>query len=123
MRPGNSIRKYKNIAGLFLVLLYLGYLGSVTFFHHSHTIGDITVVHSHPHKSHNDNSHSGHDHSEYQLILIHFLSVIITIGTVVFYGITITQKAYHRIFLYRKEIIIPNLNFSGINRPRAPSVQ
>ncbi|NLA48198.1 MAG: hypothetical protein GX876_01915 [Bacteroidales bacterium] len=119
----NSIRKYKNIAGLFLALLYLGYLGSVTFFQHSHSVGDITIVHSHPHKSHNDNSHSSHDHSEYQLILIHFLSVIIAIGTVIFYGITITQKTYHRIFLYRNEIIIPNFNFSGINRPRAPSVR
>lgn len=118
---GNYIRKFKTVAGIILVLLYLGYLGSVTFFHHSHSVGDITVVHSHPHKSNNGNTHSGHDHSEYQLVLIHFLSVIITAGTVFFYGITITQKLYYRFFSCRNEISIPNFNLSGINRPRAPS--
>lgn len=32
---------------LFLVVLFIGYIGNVNFFAHEHKVGDVVVVHSH----------------------------------------------------------------------------
>jgi len=121
MGLGNYIRKYRNIAGIFLAFLFLGYLGSITFFQHTHIVDGITVVHSHPYKSHNGNAPISHKHSQCQLVLINFLSLLIVTGTALFNGIPLTRKLVHKLIFCGDEVIIPNLCLSGVNRPRAPS--
>jgi hypothetical protein len=59
----------RTIAGLIFILLFLSYYSSITLFWHSHQLGNITIVHSHPF-SHN----STHSHSTAQYDLIKILS-------------------------------------------------
>ncbi len=51
-----------------LLVLFLAYFASISFFTHSHVVDGLTVVHSHPFSS--DSS----DHSEEDLVLIAALS-------------------------------------------------
>lgn len=62
----------------FLLILFLGYYGSITLFFHSHFINGVTIVHSHPFNSDNGTGSSNVPHSEKQMLLIQLLSVFFT---------------------------------------------
>ena len=38
----------QRVITLFLTILFVGYVGNVSFFTHEHKIGDVVIVHSHP---------------------------------------------------------------------------
>lgn len=63
----------QRIITLFLTILFVGYVGNVSFFVHEHKVGDIVVVHSHPFKT------SSHSHSASAIntlsIISHFESL------------------------------------------------
>ena len=40
------------IKGYFLILLFIGYYGSITLFYHAHLVNNQIIVHSHPYKHH-----------------------------------------------------------------------
>ena len=68
-----------NIIRYFFLVLFLGYLGSITFFTHTHQIENgVIIVHSHPFKSGTDKSPVNHQHTTQGFVLIHFLSTFLT---------------------------------------------
>ena len=65
------LRKFKRTAGFFLLLIFTTYYVNITFFHHSHIINGVTIVHSHFHnKAHTQTG----THSSSELTLISILS-------------------------------------------------
>jgi hypothetical protein len=61
--------KIKKITSLFLLMLFVGYYGSVTLFFHSHIINGVTIVHSHIHtETHHDTQSGGHTQQSITLI-------------------------------------------------------
>ena len=112
---------YKKLPGYFLLVLFCGYLGFITFFPHNHVVDGITIVHSHPYKSQPDDVPVNHNHSPNGFILIHFISNFIATALLIFWGIAIFRKTLNI------RILIPdtNLKFSLYHYspylPRAPT--
>lgn len=63
----------KRIYVSFLLLLFIGYYGSIALFYHSHIINGDTIVHSHPYRT---DSHGLplHSHTDKGFITIQLLS-------------------------------------------------
>ena len=122
MRKINIKWIYKKLLGYFLLTLFCGYFASITFFSHTHIVDGVTIVHSHPYKSHSGNVPVNHNHSKDGFILIHFISRFIAIALFIFWGIAIFRKTLNI------GIPIPdtNINFSlyrySPHRPRAPTL-
>lgn len=57
-----------------LLLLFLGYFGSITFFTHTHTNNGTRIVHSHPFYSLKGINSSSFEHTEKALKVIQLLS-------------------------------------------------
>lgn len=62
-----DLEKLLRIMRVFLLLLFIAYLGGLTLFTHSHVVNGVIIVHSHPFKGQ-------HEHTEVQLETIFFLS-------------------------------------------------
>lgn len=60
----------------FLPVLFITYMASITFFAHVHVVNGVTISHSHPFKK-----GAAHNHSTIELLLIHFLSNLMTDGS------------------------------------------
>ncbi len=62
-----------------LVILFLGYYVSITYFPHTHHIeNDAIIVHSHPFAPKSDSGSRGHSHSSAEFTLIHYLTEFIS---------------------------------------------
>ena len=121
MKSDGLKRIIKKIIGYFLLILFLGYIGSITFFPHNHIVDGVTIVHSHPYKSHSGNVPVNHNHSKNGFLLIQFISNFIAIAPIVFIGVVIIRKTLNI------RIIIPDTNFNfslyrySPHSPRAPT--
>jgi hypothetical protein len=115
------IRIYRKPAEFFLVILFCGYLGSITFFPHTHIVDGITVVHSHPYKSHSGNYPINHSHSKNGFLLIQFISGFISATPVLFFGVLITRKLLCNYFFNQDKTVILSFYLPGACRPRAPA--
>ncbi len=73
----NTFRTGKTI-GILLLMLFLGYYGSITFFTHVHIVDGVAIVHSHPYKSLNGNNRTDNKHTNKELQVIQFLSDFFT---------------------------------------------
>lgn len=58
--------------------MFIAYIGSITFFTHSHIVNGVTIVHSHPFKGDAD-----HEHTTAEFELIQLLSSIYITGAVI----------------------------------------
>ena len=121
MIQSNLVRIYRKIAGYFLVILFCGYLGSITFFPHTHIVEGITIVHSHPYKSHSENYPISHNHLKNGFLLIQFISSFIAMVPAIFLGAVLTRKILRKLCFRKNETIIPVFSLAGTNRPRAPA--
>lgn len=70
------------------MILFLGYLGSITFFTHVHILDNgVIIVHSHPFKSESDTIPFNHQHSKNDFVIInlltHFLTTIFSVAVVI----------------------------------------
>jgi hypothetical protein len=121
MRKISLKRIYKKITGYFLLILFLGYFGSITFFSHTHIVDGVTIVHSHPYKSHSGNIPFNHNHSKNGFIFIQFISHFIVAAPIVLFGAAIIRKILNIWLLIHNENL--NLNFYHYNShlPRAPT--
>ncbi|MBR6433135.1 MAG: hypothetical protein IKS70_01850 [Bacteroides sp.] len=72
------MKKSRNIAGWFLPLLFVVYLGGITLFTHSHVVNGVIIVHSHPFKGE-------HEHTEVQLETIFYLASFVSPSLSLFY--------------------------------------
>lgn len=71
-------RTVKRILAVWLLILFVGYTGSVTLFYHTHTVGGQRIAHSHPYSQAPDKS--GHTHSAAQLAQIAQLSLLVMLA-------------------------------------------
>lgn len=70
------ISKHKHIScsvRVILLMIYIGYACSITFFTHTHIINGVTIVHSHPFQKDSEGKPS-HSHTGAELQLIQKLS-------------------------------------------------
>lgn len=72
-----SAKYFNRLTGLFLLILFTGYFGSVTFFSHNHIVDGIQIVHSHPYKSQSGDNQTGHNHTNNGFALIYFISAFV----------------------------------------------
>jgi hypothetical protein len=61
-----------------MLLLFLGYYGSITFFNHVHVVNGVSIVHSHPFKSGPENNSPASQHSDRELQNIISLSYFLS---------------------------------------------
>lgn len=59
-------------------MLFICYMGSISWFGHAHIVNGVTIIHSHP-----SSDQSGHQHSANGFQLIHLLSYIIVTGAII----------------------------------------
>ena len=114
----NKVIKY------FLLLLFIGYYGSVTFFNHEHHIpnGSI-IIHSHPFKKVADGTPVSHHHTSKELIVIQLLSVILTTTLFAAFAFSALKCVYRKVVLLTTEnsfITRPFLYSWGLRAP--PSI-
>ena len=121
VRQHNLYQGYRRLSVFFLVLLFCGYLGSITFFPHTHIVDSISVVHSHPYKSLPGSNPADHHHTNNEFLLIQFISGFITTVPVLFLGTVISWNILHKLFLNQDRTLIPGFFLPGANRPRAPA--
>ena len=121
MRRNNLYRIKRILFGWFLVLLFSGYIGSITFFPHTHNVDGITIVHSHPYKSHSGNNPINHNHSKNGFLLIQFVSSFVTTVPVIFFGFVITREIINNVLRNQDDPVILNYYLLGANRSRAPT--
>jgi hypothetical protein len=112
---------YKKLLGYFLLLLFCGYFSSVTFFPHSHIVDGVTVVHSHPYKSHPGNNPVNHNHSKEELIFIQFISHFKAIAPLIFFGVAIFWKILNARVLITETNLYFSLHHYSPFLPRAPT--
>jgi hypothetical protein len=122
VRQSNLYQGYRRLSGFFLVILFCGYFGSVTFFPHTHIVDGISVVHSHPYKSLPGSNPVDHHHSKNGFLLIQFISNFITTAPILFIGVTLVQKSFKILLPDQNENVILNFYLPGANRPRAPAL-
>jgi hypothetical protein len=121
MRRSTLIRIYKKLTGFFLVILFCGYLGSITFFPHTHIDDGVTIVHSHPYKSHSGSVPLNHNHSKNGFLLIQFVSSFVTTVPVLFFGVVVIRQIINKVSRNQDEPLILNYYLLGANRSRAPT--
>ena len=71
MRIKNSA--YKTILKIAFLAILISYIGSTTFYNHTHIIDGERIVHSHPFTK-NDNGESSHKHTSNEIQVIRILS-------------------------------------------------
>ncbi len=112
----------KKVMGYFLLILFMGYFSSITFFSHTHIVDGVVIVHSHPYKAKSGNVPFNHNHSKNGFILILFISNFITIAPILIWGNAIIRKALNTRLL----VIYENFNFNLYrfckHLPRAPTL-
>lgn len=65
---------------LLLLVLFIGYYGSITLFPHIHHIGTTTIVHSHPYGGSDDCPNHSHTTGQYQTIQV--LTALLLMGCI-----------------------------------------
>jgi len=112
---------YKKLPVYFLVILFCGYLGSITFFSHTHVVDGMTIVHSHPYKSQPGSDPVNHNHSKNGFILIQFISNFIVTAPIVFIGVAIIRTTLNSRCPIKDENLYLNLYLCSHHLPRAPT--
>ena len=107
---------------LSLLVLFLSYYGSITFFSHYHVVNGVTIVHSHFFCGHTDSDgQAGHTHSPKELTLIAYLTNFVTLisaALIVQIYFSITRRRYH--IQNQKEE--PNKQTFTLSQLRAPPI-
>lgn len=103
---------------VFFLVLFVGYMGNLSFFMHSHVINGVTIVHSHPFAQDSD-----HEHSTSELQLIHQLNTFtlpeIRIETI---QLTVFQPLLYRLCPGRLQTKFSSFGYRT-TRLRAPPVR
>ena len=112
----------KKITAYLLLLLFVGFYGSITLFPHIHHLGNECIVHSHPFKKDCKGKPVSHSHTKDQFRIIHLLSnfistvLIIKIAQKVIRSlINVFKIEQYRSFLKAKEFSIYQLRAPPIN--------
>ncbi|HOG18929.1 MAG TPA: hypothetical protein PKW37_00610 [Salinivirgaceae bacterium] len=112
-------KKYKYVKHL-LLILFLAYYSSITFFPHSHIVDGVTIVHSHPYNPFSEESPTKHNHQKSEYVLIQLLSYFVTtvsFGAILFVAIKVNFKD---VIYPKNDEVFSNLHFFCSNGFRAP---
>ncbi len=105
-----------------LLMLFLGYYVSVTFFPHAHIIDGITIVHSHLYNPFSKQNSADQQHSKSEILLgsqlAHFLTII---SFIAFACIAVYE--YSTIILSKNQKLVHLQSFIFSNGLRAPPVR
>jgi hypothetical protein len=113
---------HRKILGYVILILFTGYFGGLTLFPHNHIVESITVVHSHPFKSHSGNLPFNHNHPVKGFVLIQFISVFISTILVVYQGFRVFREVLNDSpVIPEKNIYFGQFHFFT-KRPRAPAL-
>jgi len=104
----------------FLLMLFLGYYGSIALFPHSHNVNGVTIVHSHPYYPFSKDKPVNHQHSGNGFILIHFLSHFLTTVSFLAFSIEVYKAVLRKYTLQKNNESFYNLTFLCSNGLRAP---
>ncbi|MFH2143550.1 MAG: hypothetical protein ABIJ97_14080 [Bacteroidota bacterium] len=110
----------KKIMIHFLLILFLGYLGSITLFTHRHILNGVTFVHSHPYSHGTEKNPVNHQHTTNGFILIHFLSHFLTTATFLVFSFEVFKAVFKKYIFQKNEDNSSNLAFLYSNGLRAP---
>jgi len=80
-----------------LLILFLGYYSSITFFTHSHIINGVTIVHSHPFNTDKGGDSSSSPHSGKELQIIQLLSDFFTIAVSLSFAVILFRSLLYKI--------------------------
>lgn len=80
-----------------LLILFLGYYSSITFFTHTHIINGVTIVHSHPYKSGPKSGTSNSQHSDKELQIIQLLSDFFTTAVSLSFAVILLLALLYKI--------------------------
>ena len=84
---------------LILLVLFIGYYGSITLFPHSHIVNGVTIVHSHPYKTDKSSVPSKLPHTGKEIMLIQTLSGFITAAFVIWFLALILKLVFQKILI------------------------
>jgi len=80
-----------------LLILFLGYYSSITFFTHIHIINGVTIVHSHPFNSDKGGESSNSPHSNKELQIIQLLSDFFTTAVSLSFTVILFRSLLYKI--------------------------
>lgn len=75
---GNNISTGKKILSGFLLILFVGYMGSISLFCHTHRVNGCHVTHSHPYSDAPDTGR--HTHTSVEYVAIALLSSLLLLA-------------------------------------------
>jgi len=98
MQFGSKLKYWiANSFRVLLLILFLGYYGSITLFTHCHIINGVTIIHSHPYRSDKGNDSSGLQHTGKELMVIRLLSQFFTTAVVISFATVILRSLLYEI--------------------------
>ena len=109
----------KGVIKQLLLILFLGYYVSVTFFPHVHIENGVAVVHSHPYNPFSKENPTKQQHSKSEYTLIAHLDHFLTFISLSFLA-SITIKEFCTVLLFINESIFHAHAFLFSNGLRAP---
>ncbi len=111
-KAGITVSKY------FFLLLFLGFLGSITLFNHAHVVNGVTIIHSHPFKS-GSNGKPLHSHTDQGFLTIHLLSVISIVSIISFFTLESLVPSSYKIVPQTRPLEVNNLSclFRSLRAP------
>lgn len=114
-----GIRKYKMPIKIALLMIFLSYFASITFFTHTHVINGVTIVHSHPFAEDNEGKPL-HEHTGAEIQLINTISTFFSTSIVVLAVLLLLPVAKVRI-IYARQKWFATYNYTqGVVSLRAP---
>ena len=112
----------KGLIKQLLLILFLGYYVSVTFFPHTHVIDGVTIVHSHLYNPLSNQNSADQQHSENEIVLSYQLAHFLTIVSFVAFA-CIAVNEYSIIILSKNDKQVHIQPFLFSNGLRAPPVR
>jgi hypothetical protein len=109
----------RNMFSWLLVLLFAFYYVNITFFPHSHRIGDVVITHSHFYGGIITTSIPQHSHGHNEIVIINYLSFFLTAAIVFPLALVcfLAAQRYHYPVLAEKRT---EGQYRVILQPRAP---
>jgi len=108
----------------FLLLLFLGYYGSITLFTHTHYIENgVSIVHSHPFSSGTAKNLVNHQHTATGYVLIQLLSAFLTTVSFLVFSFEVYKTVSRKYILQKNDGNFFDLSFLCSNGLRAPPLK
>jgi hypothetical protein len=114
----------RNLTASSLLILFIGYFSSITFFGHTHHIDNgIIIVHSHPFRSSGSNGPVQHQHTSAGFALIYALNNFLTIAAAAGFAVAAIRALIFCLLTFSRELDFSNPAWSFSYVLRGPPVK